>query len=181
MTSIVQRSASAEGAFDQRLAELERSGRMFGLHALTVTRGGRIIFEHYGEGEDENWDGPLGRVTFDRTVMHEGKEVFGGGENSIAVFAIDQQTGEPKLIQHADPQSFHVRTFALDPSGRTMVAASILGRTIREGDTLKDVPTALSVFRVADDGRLTFQRKYDVETGGRYQFWMGIVPLRDEG
>ena len=31
--------ASAEGAFDQRLAELERSGRVFGLHALTVTRG----------------------------------------------------------------------------------------------------------------------------------------------
>jgi 6-phosphogluconolactonase len=40
------------------------------------------------------------------------------------------------------------------------------------------VPAALSVFRVGEDGKLTFVRKYDVETGGRYQFWMGIVGLR---
>jgi CubicO group peptidase (beta-lactamase class C family) len=75
MTSIVPRAASAEGAFDQRLAELERSGRVFGLHALTVMRGGRMIFEHYGEGEDESWGGPLGHVTFDRTVMHDLRSV----------------------------------------------------------------------------------------------------------
>ena len=41
---------------------------------------------------------------------------FRGGENSIAVFAIDPNTGAPKLVQHAPTQSIHVRTFALDPS-----------------------------------------------------------------
>ena len=41
MTSTVHRSVAAEGAYDQRLTELERTGRVFGLHALTVTRAGR--------------------------------------------------------------------------------------------------------------------------------------------
>jgi len=31
-----------------------------------------------------------------------GKMVFSGGESNIAVFAINQQTGEPTAIQHAD-------------------------------------------------------------------------------
>lgn len=75
MTSIVQRPAAAEGAYDQRLAELERIGRVFGLHALTVTRGGRTVFEHYGSGADESWGRPLGEITFDRTVLHDLRSV----------------------------------------------------------------------------------------------------------
>jgi CubicO group peptidase (beta-lactamase class C family) len=75
MTPTVLRSAAAEGAFDQRLSDLERSGLVFGLHALTVTRGGRIVFEHYGEGEDESRGRPLGRVTFDRTTLHDLRSV----------------------------------------------------------------------------------------------------------
>jgi hypothetical protein len=126
---------------------------------------------------------PNGRFVYvanraDHTVTVDGKPVFGGGENSIAVFSIDQKTGEPTLIQHIDPQSVHVRTFAFDPSGRVMVAASIKSIPVREGETLRQVPAALSVFRVGDDGKLTFARKYDIETGGRYQFWMGIIDLK---
>lgn len=75
MSGTVLRGARAEGAFDQRLSELETSGRVFGLHALTVTRGGRMVFEHYGVGEDENWGTPLGRVTFDKTTIHDLRSV----------------------------------------------------------------------------------------------------------
>jgi 6-phosphogluconolactonase len=35
----------------------------------------------------------------------------------------------------------------------------------------------LMVFRIGDDGRLTFARKYDVDTGDRQQFWSGMVTL----
>ena len=48
---------------------------MFGLHALTVKRGGRMVFEHYGTGADESWGRPLGEVTFDRTVLHDLRSV----------------------------------------------------------------------------------------------------------
>ncbi len=68
-----------------------------------------------------------------------------------------------------------MRTFALDPSGKILVAASISPMQVREGSRVTDIPAALSVFRVGADGRLDFVRKYDVETGGKTQWWVGIV------
>lgn len=126
---------------------------------------------------------PRGRAVYvsnraNSTVELNGRRVFRGGENNIAVFSIDPATGEPRLVQNADPQSYHVRTFSIDPSGRMMVAASISGLDVREGDGVRHAPAALTVFRIADDGRLTFVRKYDVETGnGRYQWWSGLVEV----
>jgi 6-phosphogluconolactonase (cycloisomerase 2 family) len=114
----------------------------------------------------------------DHTVDFEGKKVFGGGENSIAVYAIDARSGEPTLIQHAPTHGFHVRTFALDPSGRMLVAASTTALPVRDGAGVSTVQAGLSVFHVGNDGRLEFARKYDVETGPRTQFWMGLVNLK---
>jgi len=123
---------------------------------------------------------PNGRFVYvanraDWTVDYEGKRVFGGGENSIAVYAIDQQSGEPTLIQHADTHSFHVRTFAIDPSARLMVAASIQPHAVREGNTVTPVPAAMSVFRIGNDGKLQFVRKLDVATNGKTQYWSGMI------
>ena len=127
---------------------------------------------------------PNGRVVYianrtDYTVDYQGRKVFGGGENTITAFSIDAKTGEPTLLQHADSHcSHHVRTFAFDPGGTLMVAATIKSMAVREGDTVKTVPAALSVFRVGTDGRLDFVRKYDVDTaGGKTHYWMGIVGL----
>ena len=63
----------------------------------------------------------------------EGKQVFAGGENSVAVFAIDQTTGEPTLIQNADGHANYLRTFAIDPTARILVAASVWPMPMREG------------------------------------------------
>lgn len=125
---------------------------------------------------------PNGRSVYvsnraDSTEDFNGRPVFRGGENSIAVYAIDPATGEPTPIQHADPRSFHVRTFAIDPSGRLLVAASISDMWVRDGNDARHVPAALSVFRIAADGKLDFVRKYDVELGGKFQWWAGIVGL----
>jgi 6-phosphogluconolactonase len=109
------------------------------------------------------------------TVEFEGIRVFGGGENTIVVYAIDQATGEPTPIQSVETRGFHVRTFALDASGRMLVAASLLPLRVRKATRVVTVAAGLSVFRVGADGRLDFVRKYDVETGGKTQFWMGIV------
>jgi 6-phosphogluconolactonase (cycloisomerase 2 family) len=103
-----------------------------------------------------------------------GKKVFKGGENNVATFAIDQITGEPTLIQNIEARTIHLRTFAIDPSGRLLIAASILPMAMRDGSTL---PAALVLYRIGEDGRLTFARKYDVDTGRFMQFWTGIVAL----
>jgi 6-phosphogluconolactonase (cycloisomerase 2 family) len=123
---------------------------------------------------------PNGRVVYvanraNATIEVAGQRVFAGGENNIAVFAIDRATGEPKPIQHADSHGFHPRTFHIDPSGRMLVAAHILPQVVRDGSTLRTVPPCLSVFRIGGDGRLEYVRRYDVEVGGDSMFWMGMV------
>jgi len=125
---------------------------------------------------------PNGRTVYvsnraSATVDFNGKKVFQGGENNIAVFSINPMTGEPTLIQNEDPQSFHVRTFSIDPSGRILVAGSIMDMNVREGDNVRHVPAALTVFHIGEDGKLTFARKYPVELGGKFQWWTGLVNL----
>jgi CubicO group peptidase (beta-lactamase class C family) len=75
MTAAVTRASAADGDMASRLAEMERDGRVFGLHALLVSRGGKVVFEHYGVGEDEAWGRKFGQVTFDPTVLHDLRSV----------------------------------------------------------------------------------------------------------
>ena len=111
------------------------------------------------------------------TVDFEGKKVFAGGENGIAVFSIDQITGEPTLIQSIDGRGITLRTFALDPSARMLVAASQIPLLVRDGGIVNTLSAGLSVFRINDDGKLDFVRKYDVDVGKASQFWSGMVAL----
>lgn len=123
---------------------------------------------------------PNGRFLYgvnraDTTRPFEGRNVFIGGENTLAVYAIDQSTGEPTPIQHVDTRGVHCRTFHVDPSGRMLVAAHNVPVLVRDGAAVKTVPACLSVFRIGSDGHLDFARKYDVDTGDKIMFWMGMV------
>jgi 6-phosphogluconolactonase len=111
------------------------------------------------------------------TVEIEGRAVFAGGENTLAAYRIDGKTGEPSLVQHADTHGIHCRTFHIDPSGQLMVAAHIMGLPVREGGNLRMVPANLALFRIGPEGRLDFVRTYDIETGERSLFWMGMVAV----
>ena len=111
-------------------------------------------------------------------VDFDGKRVFAGGENSIAVFSINQETGEPTLIQNADTHGIHPRTFSLDASGKILVVANMMSVPVRTERGVSILPACLSVFRVGSDGKLDFAHKYDIETGGtRTLFWSGLVSL----
>ena len=60
----------------QRLAQAQEDGRVRGLHALVVSQGGKLVFEHYGIGEDEQEGrGPLGTVVFTPDVPHDLRSV----------------------------------------------------------------------------------------------------------
>jgi 6-phosphogluconolactonase len=123
---------------------------------------------------------PDGRTVYvanrsSETVEFAGQRVFAGGENSLAVYAIDQTTGEPNLIQHVDTHGIHPRTFHIDPSGKLLVVAHIMGLKVRDGDAVRDVPARLSLFRIGADGRLGFVRSYDVDVGGGTMWWMGMI------
>jgi 6-phosphogluconolactonase (cycloisomerase 2 family) len=111
------------------------------------------------------------------TTEEGGQRLFVGGENTLAVFALDPATGEPRPIQHVDTRGIHCRNFHIDPSGRLLVASHIMGLPMRDGGVVREVPACLSVFRIGEDGKLDFVRKYDVETGNQQMFWMGMVTL----
>jgi 6-phosphogluconolactonase (cycloisomerase 2 family) len=125
---------------------------------------------------------PNGRFLYganraEQTVEFQGKKVFKGGENSIVVYAINQMTGEPTPIQHANTFKLHPRTFHIDPSGRLLVAEHNLPVDVWDGSAVKTVQAGMSLFWVGDDGKLTFVRPYDVDVGNSTMFWMGMVPL----
>ena len=106
-----------------------------------------------------------------------GAKAFTGGENNIAVFAIDQTSGEPTLIQNADGGAVELRTFGIEPGGRMLVAASIKPVPVRDVSGTKIVPAKLCVFHIGSDGKLELKRQYDVDTGAHQQFWSGMVTL----
>jgi 6-phosphogluconolactonase (cycloisomerase 2 family) len=107
--------------------------------------------------------------TFPASGSGGGRENSVGGEDSVAVFAVDQKTGEPNLIQNIDGRGVQLRTFGIDPSGRMLVAASIM--------PVGAQTAAMTTFRIGDDGKLTLVRKYDVDVGAHQQFWSGMVTL----
>jgi 6-phosphogluconolactonase len=108
----------------------------------------------------------------------EGKKVFAGGENSVAVFAIDQTTGEPTLIQNADAHANYLRTFGIDPEGKILIAASVWPIPMRDGKDITTLPAAVVVYRIGSDGKLSLARKYDIDAStSKQQFWAGMVSL----
>lgn len=102
-------------------------------------------------------------------------KVHAEGENTVACFVLDPATGEPKLVQTIDTQSFHCRSFAIHPEGRMLITAAVAPLAVQEGEGSRLIPAGLTVFRVEEDGTLTFARKYDMDTGGRPLFWCGMI------
>ena len=85
-----------------------------------------------------------------------------GGENTIAVYEIDDATGRPQMMQSIDTRGMSPRTFSLDPEGRILVTAN------------SQSPN-LSVFSVGGDGRLAFERRYDIDASQERLFWSAML------
>jgi 6-phosphogluconolactonase len=59
-------------------------------------------------------------------VSPSGRFLYGSnrGHNSIVVFAIDQRTGKPSLVEHVSTEGNWPRNFVIDPSGRFLLVAN---------------------------------------------------------
>jgi len=69
-------AASAPADFEQRLAMVTEHEKLSGLHALLVSQHGKIIFEHYQPGTDQDRTGRnLGTVAFAPDVPHDLRSV----------------------------------------------------------------------------------------------------------
>lgn len=106
----------------------------------------------------------------------DGWPVAQPGEDSLVVYAFDERTGEPTIVQRVHTPSVHVRTLSLDPSGRLLIAATIQPIPTRDDDgNVRLVPAAIMLYTVHDDGTLALARTYEVHTGDRLMFWTGIT------
>jgi len=97
-----------------------------------------------------------------------GRKVSNGGENNVVVWAIDPATGEPTLLQRAWTDDYELRTFSIDPSGKVLIAASTTPMQVQEQGVLSTIGAGLSVYRIGDDGKLTFVHKHNVDTAARH-------------
>ncbi|HEU4712113.1 MAG TPA: lactonase family protein [Pyrinomonadaceae bacterium] len=59
-------------------------------------------------------------------VSRSGRFLYGSnrGHNSIVVFAIDERTGKPTLIEHTSTQGNWPRNFVIDPTGKFLLVAN---------------------------------------------------------
>ncbi len=105
---------------------------------------------------------PNGRFVY---VANRGAGV--GATNNIAVFAIDQTSGDPSLVQNIDTQGSTPRTFSIDPTGRLLIVGN--------QTTTSTTPANLAVFVIHPDGRLEFARRYPMAVGQKPLWWMGVV------
>lgn len=109
---------------------------------------------------------PNGRFVY---VANRSADTAAG--NSMSVFSVNQETGEPTLIQTIETHGFEPRTFTIDSGGRILAVANQLSKGA--------IPASLALFRIHDDGKLEFERKYDIETSpGKTLFWARTVSLR---
>ena len=103
------------------------------------------------------------------------RRLSAGGTNEIAVFRINEETGEPSLIQNVDYARLHAADLcASTPAGRLLVVGNQSSVSVREGDSTTMVPANLAVFRVGDDGTLAFVQRHDVAVARKPLWWMGL-------
>ena len=84
---------------------------------------GLATYSTLPEGADAK---ELNNSTAETQVHPSGKFVYvsNRGHNSIAVFTIDEQTGELTAAGHASTEGETPRNFGIDPSGRYLLAAN---------------------------------------------------------
>jgi len=110
------------------------------------------------------------------TTAGQAAEVFAGGENDIALFALDPGSGEPRLVDHYDTRGFEPRTFTIEPSGRFLIVANQSERhVLAASGPPRAVPRSVVVFEIGAGGRLSYRWEYAF-SGGEL-FWIGSVQL----
>lgn len=110
------------------------------------------------------------------TIGGAPRPVLAGGENNVAVFAVDRASGEPTSIQHADTRGFEPRSFAIDPGGRCLAVANQKAMAVRSGAAIAEAKPNLALFGIGAGGKLEFVLTHDMAQGGD-AFWVGMVGL----
>ena len=106
----------------------------------------------------------------------DGQGEFDGGTNDIAVFELDPATGVPRFIQRVETRGVYPRTFAIDAANSLMVVGNEKTLVLKAGGQVRRILPSLVVFRLGDDGRLTFMNQLTLPDNGEVCFWVDVLP-----
>lgn len=126
-------------------------------------------------------DGALGDSGAEDGAVVDGGapvQVFAGaGENNVALFSINQTTGEPTFVAAYDTHGIEPRTFTVDPAHKFLIVGNQKQQFVRQGAALNTMLPNIAVFQVDDEGHLTFVKTYD-QTSGEV-VWVGSTGIGD--
>src|SRR5215472_15842869 len=81
---------------------------------------------------------------------------------------------------HRDPKDTPTH-LSYRPDRKPAACSTNLPVNVRNGDAVKTLTAGLSVFRIGDDGKLTFVRKYDIDVGDKIMFWREWCRCKGQG
>ncbi len=91
--------AATDAGFDPGLERKLLAGIEAGLlrdvHSVLVSRGGRLLLEHYRTAPDESWGMPLGTVSFDAGTLHDLRSVTKSVVSLLYGIALDRSLVPP--------------------------------------------------------------------------------------
>ena len=104
------------------------------------------------------------------------EQIIPKGEDNIAVFKINRETGTVNLIDSVDTNGSLPRTFSIDPSGRLLIAAnSESARKRNKLGQVVDLPVSLSLFKIDGDGKLEQTENLAFPNDDQLLFWAGFL------
>ena len=75
----------------ERMAVRIRSSSEINIHSVLVVKNGKLVFEEYFSGEDEDWGSRLGTVDFDRETLHDLRSVSKSITSALVGIAIAER------------------------------------------------------------------------------------------
>ncbi|HUB49127.1 MAG TPA: serine hydrolase domain-containing protein [Acetobacteraceae bacterium] len=158
-----------------------RSGLLDGLHAVLVSRNDHLVLERYYPGADEDWGKPLGRVTFDRTTLHDLRSVTKSIVGLLYGIALDRNLVPPpeaSLLQQFPEYS----DLAADPARAKLTVANALNMTLglgwdESGSYADPANSEIAMEAAPDRNRYVLSRPIAAAPGTKWIYCGGAVAL----
>jgi CubicO group peptidase (beta-lactamase class C family) len=145
----------------KRFETLLASGRLQNLHGVVALRKGRIVFERYFTGTDEDWGRPLGTVEFKADTLHDLRSVTKSIVGLLYGIALSQGR-VPAPDQSLLAQFPEYPEPARDPNKARLTIAHALTMTLalewNDAAPWQSVPTEVAMEQSPDRYRFILER-----------------------
>jgi CubicO group peptidase (beta-lactamase class C family) len=150
------------------------------VHAVLVVRHGKLVFETYAAGEDENWDGPIGLVQHDAVTKHNVMSISKSVVSLLFGIALEQKliAGTDVPVMSFFPEYAKLRTPKWDKILLRHLLTMTPGYDWNEDTAWMDPDNAArAMFEAADPYRYILGREVVDEPDARWQYNSGATTL----